>query len=99
MLLIINIHFQASVEHGENNIICVFMDDVKKMKLSGTLKLIINTVHCLHWPGFKNKHKPAQKLFWLQLKKAILQGADDKNEEDPNQPNGLTLRNTNFQFV
>ncbi len=67
------------------------MNGVDQKKLNGTIRLITKTVHCLQWPG---TDEAAQKLFWLQLKKAILEGADDRDEED-HQP----LNQRNLPFV
>ena len=84
------------MDRGENNLICVFMSGVDQKKLHDqTIKMITKTVHCLQWPG---EDEAAQKLFWLQLNKAILDGAND--EEYLNEQNiGLNQRNAYSIFV
>ena len=64
---------RVSVERGKNIIICIFMPGVEQDKLPGTIRMITKFVTCLKWP----RDERAQKVFWLMLRKAIMDGAQD----------------------
>ena len=64
---------QESLDRGKNIIICIFMPGVEQDKLPGTIRMITKFVTCLKWP----RDERAQKVFWLMLQKAIMDGAQD----------------------
>lgn len=64
---------RVSLDRGKNIIICIFMPGVEPDKLPGTIRMIIKFVTCLKWP----RDERAQKVFWLMLRKAIMDGAQD----------------------
>ena len=68
-----SIAHRVSVNRGKNIIICIFMPGVEPDKLPGTIRMIIKFVTCLKWP----RDERAQKVFWLMLRKAIMDGAQD----------------------
>ncbi len=53
--------------------ICVFLHDVSMSHLPDRVKQLARTVTCLRWPY---GDRAAQKLFWAQLHKAIIDGAE-----------------------
>ena len=73
---------QESLDRGKNIIICIFMPGVEKDKLPGTIRMMTKFVTCLKWP----REEKAQKVFWLLLQKAIMDGVQDKetHKEDTN---------------
>ena len=73
---------QESLDRGKNIIICIFMPGVEQDKLPGMIRMITKFVTCLKWPT----DKKSQKVFWLMLQKAIMDGVQDEKThiEDTN---------------
>ena len=62
--------------------ICIFMPGVEHKTLPASIRMITKTVTCLQWP----LDIRAQKVFWLQLQRAILEGSPgEEGEETENQ--------------
>ena len=49
------------------------MPGVEQDKLPDTVRVIVKHVTCIKWP----KEHGAQKVFWLMLRKAIMDGAQE----------------------
>ena len=65
---------QESLSRGKNILICIFMPDIIYDKLPDRFRFILNHVTCIKWP----RDPAAQQVFWIMLKRALLDGEASK---------------------